>query len=231
MSTEPNRETGVEAAAGVGDMRRLNAVRRTELLDTPPEEAFDRLTRIAAALVEAPVTFISIVDELRDFYKSCYGFDATLSESREIRGTTFCHYAITSSEPLVINDTKAHPVYRDVPTVNSLGVAAYLGIPLKLGGGEIIGSFCAIDFEPRIWSDRDVRILSELASSALREIELRQAVQMARQEALEAEKARSLQPTRTIRPREVLTGIRDRLENLSYSFQPRSVDPAESAVG
>ena len=192
MSVTDDTEVTDEVARNLSDEARLAAVRRTTLLDTPPEEAFDRLTRIAAELIDAPVTFISIVEEHRDFYKSCYGFDATLSRKREITGTTFCHYAIASDVPLVINDTAAHPVYSQVPTVRSLGVAAYVGIPLKLSTGEVIGSFCAIDSQPREWSDRDVRVLSELAHSALREIEARMAFTTAEKVAAEAEKARRL---------------------------------------
>lgn len=187
-----DQQTPDQTLSVVRRAERLAAVRRTQLLDTPPEEAFDNLTRIAAELIGAPITFISLVDETRDFYKSCYGFDAALTEKREISGATFCHYAIESDEPLVINDTKADPAYRDIPTVKSLGVAAYLGIPLTLSGGERIGSFCAVDMQPREWSDRDVRIVRELAHSALREIELRIALRAAETSAAEAEKARAL---------------------------------------
>ena len=192
MSVADDTAVTDEVGANLKGEKRLAAVRRTAILDTPPEEAFDRLTRIAAELIDAPVTFISIVEEHRDFYKSCYGFDATLSRDREITGTTFCHYAIASDVPLVINDTQAHPVYSQVPTVRSLGVAAYVGIPLKLSTGEVIGSFCAVDSKPRQWSDRDVRVLSELAFSALREIELRMAFSTADERATEAENARRL---------------------------------------
>lgn len=181
-----------EHESAVSDPARLAAVGAAGILDTPPEEAFDRLTRIAAELINVPVAFISIVDEQRDFYKSCYGFDADLEQKREMSGTTFCHYAIASEVPLIINDTAAHPVYREVPTVRSLGVAAYVGIPLKLSSGATIGSFCVIDHKPREWSDRDVRVLSELAHSALREIELRIALRTSEDRALDAERARRL---------------------------------------
>lgn len=192
MSVSDEPVVADDAVTQERERARLEAVRRTALLDSPAEEAFDRLTKIAAELIEAPVTFISIVDEHRDFYKSCYGFDANLSRDRELSGTTFCHYAIASDVPLVINDTKAHPVYSQVPTVQSLGVAAYVGIPLKLSTGEVIGSFCAVDSKPRVWSERDVRVISELALSALREIELRLALRTAEERTAEAETARRL---------------------------------------
>jgi signal transduction histidine kinase len=169
-------ETPSAALAVVTDPARLAAVRATALLDTPSESSFDRLTRLAAKLTKAPVTFISLVDEQRDFYKSCFGFPEPLASAREMSGTTFCHYALSSDGPLVINDTLADPVYREVPTVQSLGVRAYLGVPLTVAGGQTIGSFCAIDFQPRTWSPLDIEVMSELATSTLREIELRTAL-------------------------------------------------------
>lgn len=77
---------------------------------------------------------------------------------------------------MVTSDTLADPVFREVPTVHSLGVRAYAGIPLCTDDGRALGSFCAIDFAPREWSDFDVEVLSELAASALGEIKLRNAI-------------------------------------------------------
>ena len=174
----------------LSDPVRLEAVRATRMLDSPPEQEFDRLTRLAARLTGAPVTFISVVDEHRDFYKSCFGFPEPLASERQISGTTFCHFAIRTSEPLVISDTLADEGYRDVPTVKTLGVRAYLGVPLMTTNGEAIGSFCAIDFVPHAWTETDVEVLRELGASTLREIELRLAVDtaLAAQKALDAER-------------------------------------------
>ena len=216
------------------DAARLDAVRRVALLDTPAEAEFDRLTRIAAELLDVPVAFISIVDEQRDFYKSCYGFDARLTQERQMTGTTFCHYAIESDVPLVVNDTRAHPVYSRVPTVQSLGVAAYLGIPLKLSTGEVIGSFCAVDSKPRQWSERDGRIMSELALSALREIELRLALRTTEERAAEAESARLL-ATRSeadVRSKHelILGATADGVFGLDGDGRVTFINPAASAI-
>jgi PAS domain S-box-containing protein len=155
---------------------RLAAVRSTGLLDTPAEPEFDRLTRLAAKLTGAPVTFVSLVSEDRDFYKSCFGFPEPLASERQLTGTTFCHFALVSKGPLVIENALDHPIYRDVPTVHTLGVRAYLGIPLVTHTGQAIGSFCAIDFQPRKWTPLDIEVMQELAESTLREIELRSAL-------------------------------------------------------
>ena len=157
----------------IADPKRIEAVRHTALLDTPPEESFDRLTRLAAKLIEVPATFIALVDSNRDFYKSEFGFCEPLASARQLEGRTFCHYAIATGENLVLNDVTKELTFRDVPTVKTLGVRAYVGIPLKTENGHFIGSFCAIDFKPRHWTDRDIDIISDLAHSTMREIELR----------------------------------------------------------
>lgn len=178
MSAMPSPRI-LDPQSAVADPRRLDAVLHTGLLDTPPEESFDRLIKLAAKLIGVPSTFISLVDQSRDFYKSCFGFGEPLATTRQLEGRTFCHHAIISSVPLLINDTMADPVFREIPTVQSLGVRAYAGIPLITDDGHAIGSFCAIDFAPRAWSALDVEILSELAASAMREIKLRSAVRAA----------------------------------------------------
>lgn len=170
----------------VRDPARVAALRETALLDTPPEETFDRLTRLAVRLVRVPVAFVSLVDEDRDFYKSHCGFGEPLATVRQLEGTTFCHYAIASEGPLVIPDTRKHPLFREVPTVESLGVAAYAGIPIRTTEGYVLGSFCAIDFEPRPWTEEDIETLTELAASAEREIQLRRAARDAQSLAKEA---------------------------------------------
>ncbi len=164
---------------------RIAAVRDTGLLDTPVEEEFDRLTRLAAKLTGAPITFTSLVSGDRDFYKSSFGFPEPLASEREIYGTTFCHYALVSDGPLVIDSTVDHPTYRHVPTVTSLGVQAYLGVPLINAAGHAIGSFCAIDLKPRKWTPLDVEVMQELGASTMREIELRSSLRN-----LEAEQRR-----------------------------------------
>ena len=168
------RDIGLRGDA-LADPDRLAAVRATGLLDTEVEEVFDRLTRLAVRLLRIPAAFISLVDAERDFYKSACGFGEPLASARELTGPTFCHYTIQRTEPLVIPDTAADPLYRNVPTVRSLGVAAYVGVPLIVDGHPI-GAFCAIDMKPHAWTEDEVEVLVELAASANREIELRGAI-------------------------------------------------------
>lgn len=165
-----------ERLGAVRNPRRLAALRRTGLLDSPSSEGFDRATRLGAVALSVPATFISLVDEHRDFYLSNVGFGEPLASTRQLEGQTFCHFTIEREEPLVIPDTRADPVYSKVPTVETLGVAAYLGAPLILNTGEIIGAFCAIDQSPREWTPSEIACARDLASVVVTEIELRAAV-------------------------------------------------------
>jgi signal transduction histidine kinase len=154
---------------------RLDAVRSSALLDSPPEESFDSLVQLATRLIKAPASFISIVDQQRDFYKAQSGFAAPLCDTRELSGTTFCHYTLGNDEPLVINDTHSDPAWKSVSTVETLGVRAYVGFPLQIND-QNIGSFCVIDTQPRIWKAEELEMIGQLAQSAARELRLRAAI-------------------------------------------------------
>jgi len=181
-----------EMAAGAEDLaarvdktlsnpRRLTVVERSELLDTQSEEVFDSLSRLAGSLIGAPASFLSIVDGGRDFYKSQHGLPELLASERQLSGRTFCHYVVAGSEPLVIDDTHAHPTWRAVPVVDSLGVRAYLGVPVLLDG-QPIGSFSVLDKSPRNWKPSEIETLVQLSLAATREIELRLALKGAKAE-------------------------------------------------
>ncbi len=173
LAAKPGND-GHNGQAAVSDPRRLAAVNATGLLDSPVSGGFDRLTRIGAQLLGVQTTFISLVDAHRDFYLSHCGFAEPLASARQLTGQTFCHFTIEAETPLVIPDTKAHPVYCNVPTVKLLGVAAYLGAPLVLLSGEVIGAFCAVDVVPRAWTELQIQNAVDVASLVVSEIELRQ---------------------------------------------------------
>lgn len=206
--------------SAVQDPDRLQTLRETGLLDSEVEEQFDRLTRLASRLLRVPATFFSLVDEDRDFYKSCFGFDESLASEREISGTTFCHYSMVSEGALVIPDTRADPVYRDVPTVKSLGVAAYLGVPVRATNGQVLGSFCAIDMQPHDWSELEVETMTELAKSAEREISVRD--RMRRQEQLMVQE---------LEAREELERVMDSRARLMRGFTHDVKNPLGAADG
>ncbi|MEK8052694.1 response regulator [Ideonella sp. DXS22W] len=180
MTVQPPRAADDDTLqAAIADPRRLAAVRATGLLDTPPEDGFDRLTRLATRLIGAPVSFMTLVDEARDFYKSHHGFGEPLATTRQLEGRTFCHFGLLSEGPLVLDDVMAWPGFREVPTVRTLGIRAYAGVPLLTDDGQCLGSLCAVDFAPRRWREADILLLTELAHAATREMQLRQALHRA----------------------------------------------------
>lgn len=172
--------------AALNDARRLQAVHDSRLLDSPPEAVFDSLTALAASLLGVPVAFVSVMAADRDFYKSQHGFCGELAETRELSGRTFCHHTLLRDAPLVIEDTLLDPVFAAVPTVQTLGVRAYAGVPLRRQG-RVIGSLCAIDMKPRFWGANEVEILVQLAASLQRELDLREALERTRVLARERE--------------------------------------------
>ena len=174
----------------VFDARRLAAVRRTQLLDTGAEEPFDRLSTLAATLLDAPFAFITIVDDQRSFWKSCIGVplaDPTdLAQRQNLVEESFCQYVIGSHEPLIVGDAAADPRTRDNPSIASMGVAAWAGYPVHSPGGEVLGTFCVVDTVVREWTERDVAVLETLSHAASGEIALRIALDEAHTASLEA---------------------------------------------
>jgi serine phosphatase RsbU (regulator of sigma subunit) len=162
----------------VHDPARLAAVARTGLLDTPSEEPFDHLTRLAATLLDAPLAFATIVDETRSFWKSSFGVGS--GERQNPVEESFCQYVIGAHHELTIDDAAADPRTRDNPSVESMGVAAWAGFPLMAPDGQVLGSFCVIDTRPRRWTSRDVEVLRALSAAAAAEIALRAALEQAR---------------------------------------------------
>jgi two-component sensor histidine kinase len=155
-------------------VERLAALRKTGLLDTPGEPAFDRVTGFATRLLGAPVSLMSLVDEDRQFFKSAAGLPDHLSSVRETPLThSFCQHVVATAKPLIVEDARLHPLVKDNPAVSELGVIGYLGIPLTTPDGMTIGSLCAIDTKPHTWTDDDVQRMSELAGIVMSEIALR----------------------------------------------------------
>ncbi|HKF42429.1 MAG TPA: GAF domain-containing protein, partial [Thermoanaerobaculia bacterium] len=97
---------------------RLEALRRTSLLDSPPEETFDRLTRLATTVLRVPVALVSLVDSDRQFFKSQSGLSEPLASIRQTPlARSFCKHAVGSREPLIVPDARRDPLFEDSTTV------------------------------------------------------------------------------------------------------------------
>jgi GAF domain-containing protein len=153
---------------------RVAVMRRLELLDSPTERAFDRLTQLASKVLNAPVSLVSLVDADRQFFKSFVGLPEPWASQRETPlSHSFCQHVVATSEPLVVTDAREHPLVHDNQAIPDLNVIAYLGMPLTIYDGSTLGSFCVIDGKPRIWSQHEIEVVRELAQSVIVEIELR----------------------------------------------------------
>ncbi len=159
------------------DEPRLEALRRTGLLDSPPDEAFDRLTRLATAVLHVPVALVSLVDSDRQFFKSQSGLSEPLASLRQTPLTnSFCKHAVGSREPLVVADARRDPLFAQSADGSDVGVIAYAGVPLITSEGYALGTFCIVDRQPHDWTDEEIGILRVLATSAVSEIELQRIV-------------------------------------------------------
>ncbi len=181
----------------VQDPERLSVLQKLELLDTPPEEIFDRLTRLASKITGSPISLVSLVDQDRQFFKSLFGLPEPLASERETPlSHSFCKHVVATGDPLIVTDAREHPVLKDNLAIPDLNVIAYLGMPLNTSDGDELGSFCIIDTKPREWTPHEVDIARELAISVMTEIELR--VQVKAREQAEARLLAQNQAYRTI---------------------------------
>ncbi len=152
------------------ESRRLETLDRYDLLDTPDEAAFDRITRIAAQLIGTPIALISLVDQDRQWFKSHHG----LTAQETPRSLAFCSHAIADAAPFVINDALTDPRFRDNALVTGdLHLRFYLGVPLRMHDGQMVGTLCALDQVPRKPSPEQISGLADLARVVVDQIELR----------------------------------------------------------
>jgi GAF domain-containing protein len=175
------RQALLDAAAAVQDSDRLDALRATGLLDSDIAPQFDRLARLAAHVLNAPVALVSLVDSDRQFFKSCLGLPEPWASERESPLThSFCQHAVANREPLLVDDAREHTVLRDNLAIRDMGVIAYAGIPLIDADGHALGTLCVIDSTPRHWTTHQVQLLGDLAASVVTEITLARAASEAR---------------------------------------------------
>lgn len=155
------------------EQARLETLRSLSILDTPPEERFDRLTRMAKRLFGVPIALVSLVDGNRQWFKSCFG----LSVSETSRDISFCGHAILGNDLFIVPDTTADERFSDNPLVlNDPYIRFYAGCPLRAPNGSKLGTLCIIDRQPRSFGKDELEALIDLASMVERELA---AVQMA----------------------------------------------------
>lgn len=146
---------------------RLDTLRALNILDTSPEERFDRLTRLAKRLFGVPMALVSLVDEDRQWFKSCQGLDA----SETPRDISFCGHAILGDDIFLIPDAALDERFHDNPLVTGEPhIRFYAGCPLRVPNGSKLGTLCIIDREPRELDEDDQALLRDLTRMAEQEL-------------------------------------------------------------
>ncbi|MFD2257349.1 ATP-binding protein [Luteolibacter algae] len=160
--------------SAISSADRLLALKTTGLMDSEREEAFDRLTELASRVLEAPVALVSLVDDSRQFFKSSCGLPGAVEAQR---GTplshSFCQHVVNTGSALIVENAVEHELVKDNPAVTELGVISYLGFPIRVSGGHVLGSFCVIDTKIRRWSTSEISLVEDLTAIVSSEIELR----------------------------------------------------------
>lgn len=153
------------------ETKRLEALRRYRLLDTPREQGFDDVTLLASFICDTPIAVISLVDKDRQWFKSAIGLESTETP----REQAFCAHTIMQQEVMVVEDATRDSRFAANPLVTSApGIRFYAGAPLIDQEGCALGSLCVIDREPRQLSPRQLAALQALARKVMQEIEYRQ---------------------------------------------------------
>ena len=161
-----------EAPIPEEDSARLKELHSYGVLDTPSEAIFDDITYLAQDITGAKIGIISLVDENRQWFKSCVGLDDAPEETP--RNISFCGHTIVQRRPLIVNDALKDDRFADNPLVQGEPrIRFYAGFPLIAGNGMMLGSLCVIDMEPRALTAQQVTSLERLARQVVSQMELR----------------------------------------------------------
>lgn len=159
-----------ESIEAADEAARLEAVRRYDVLDTPPDGAFDRVTALAARIFRVPVAIVSIVDHDRIWFKSHHGVEISEIE----RSPGLCASVILNDAPWVVTDARTDPRALANPLVaGEFGLQFYAGVPLRTTDGHALGTLCVLDFEPREVTADELESLEDLAAMVMSELEIR----------------------------------------------------------
>ncbi len=151
------------------ELARIAAVKRYDILDSPPDGAFDRITALAARRFGVPIAIISIVDEDRIWFKSHHGLPVQQID----REPGLCASAILGDDPYILEDAQADPRSLANPLVaGEFGLRFYAAVPLTTSDGHNLGTLCVIDKEPRPIDHEQVKDLKDLAAVVMDQLEL-----------------------------------------------------------
>lgn len=157
------------ASLPTNEPERIQALCSFGILDTPAEPAFDRITALATRLFDVPIAIVSLIDEERQWFKSCVGFNTNQTD----RKIAFCAHVVFLGELLVVEDAHNDPRFFDNPLVTEEPkIRFYAGAPLRTQDGYILGTLCLLDRVPRKFNDQQLRDLADLAQTIVELFEL-----------------------------------------------------------
>lgn len=150
---------------------RIRALNRLQILDTPAEAPFENVVSLVKQTLNVPICAVSLVDTDRQWFKASCG----LAASETPRDISFCTHTIRNDHPFVVGDATRHPLTASSPLVtDGPRIRSYAGIPLTMSDGYNIGALCAIDTQPRDFSEAEIAILESFARIVIDELELRE---------------------------------------------------------
>jgi two-component sensor histidine kinase len=161
-----------ELETRLGDTRRIRVI--DDILAHHANEGweFDRITRLAGAILDAPMCLVSLVTSDRQVFAGACGLPEELDSVRETPiSHSICKHAVLTRNMLVIEDTTLDAMVCDIPYVKEYAIRAYLGCPLMSHDGHVLGSFCAIDYSPREWSRNQIDQIRDFAALVVEKIE------------------------------------------------------------
>ena len=134
------------------------------LLPAAPIEEFDEMAALTSRVLDAPAASVNLVDRDQQIFPGAVGLNERMTRERSSPiAYSFCQYVVMWAEPLIVPDARKHPVLCDNPAIVENQVVAYAGMPLRDLRGQVVGSLCVFDPQPRMWTGSQVETLRQLA--------------------------------------------------------------------
>ena len=153
----------VDVESCLANLDRLREVRASGLIGAPRSEHLDALARSAAQQLDTPMAFMSILDDREEFHSASHQRSGLPEMPRSgPASASFCQFVVASDGVFAVNDALVDPLVEGLPAVTAGQVRSYLGVPIRRNG-QVLGSFCVADVEPRSWTDADVATLERVA--------------------------------------------------------------------
>jgi len=205
-------------------VRRPSRLRALAELETNAEtsaDALDRIARTACRVLHVPVVLVNLVGADRQRFVGCGGPEPWASMREMPLTAGFCPFALGAGDAYCFSDARVDPALATNAAVEQLGVVAYAGVPLRAADGEPVGTLCAIDYEPRTWSEEDLGLLADLAAGVIAELQLLTAARLLARDQARLRALTAL--SSALVPAETARDVTDEVMRAVGRFDPRAV--------